>query len=76
MTGLCPRVLLLALALSICPFTAFCGKLTPTTAEVSFYSGLNKLKTAHFEYFVKANNVQYGARFGVDLYKVFPPCPF
>jgi hypothetical protein len=50
--------------------TILSSKLTPTTAEVSYYSDVSELVSANFEYYVKGNNVQYGTRFGVDLYKV------
>ena len=46
------------------------NKLTPTKAEVSYYSDTSKLITGNFEYYIKGNNVQYGTRFGVDIYKV------
>lgn len=68
MAGHFPLALLVTL--STFSLSVFCGKLTATTAKVSFYSDINKLESANFEYFVKGNNVQYGTRFGVDLYKV------
>ena len=46
------------------------GKLDSKKAEVSFYNSKSKLVKSDFEYYVKANNVQYGVRVGVDVFKV------
>lgn len=62
--------LILALAFLAFSPTSQANKLTSTKAEVSFYNDEGKLVSGSFEYYVKRSNVQYGQRFGVDLYKV------
>ena len=64
------KTLLGALLLLTLQSEIYGNKLTPTKAEVSFYSDSSKLESANFEYYIKGNNVQYGTRFGVDIYKV------
>ena len=47
------------------------GKLQNNKAEVRYYTTESKMIYADFEYYVKPNNVQYGTRYGVDVFKVF-----
>jgi hypothetical protein len=39
-------------------------------AEISFYDQTSKLHTAHMQYYIDTNKVQYGVKFGVMLYKI------
>lgn len=46
------------------------GKLQPKQAQVSFYDKSSNLIKSEFEYYVQGNKVQYGVRFGVDIFQV------
>ena len=61
-------ILLFTLMATVSAFSSGLNK--DQLAEISYYDAGGKLHTAHLQYFIDTNKVQYGVKFGVNLYKI------